>query len=274
MMALDQLARRVRLLEEICDSMTESGGKRRGDLPFALMEKRHITEIRDTLRTTPGAQDNLIKYVSAMFGWAVENEIAQRNPALGIRKVNAGGRGFHTWTVDEVRQFEARHPVGTKPNQFLYLALFTGLRLQELAIVGRQHVRDGWLKITPGKTRKSSGVIVQIPVLAALQEKLDSLPASNMTYLVTEFGKPFSVNGLGNKMREWCDDAGLPQCSTHGLRKAGATIAAENGATDDELMAIFGWTTKQQTTLYTKQASRKRLAASAIHKLLPEQSGN
>jgi hypothetical protein len=56
------------------------------------------------------------------------------------------------------------------------------------------------------------------------------------------------------------------------LRKAGATVAAENGATDNELMAIFGWTTKQQTTLYTKNANRRKLAGNAIHKLLPEQA--
>ncbi len=63
-------------------------------------------------------------------------------------------------------------------------------------------------------------------------------------------------------MRRWCDKAELIHCTMHGLRKAAATIAAENGATDDELMAIFGWTAKQQTTLYTRRASRKRLAAS------------
>ncbi|RWQ87467.1 MAG: hypothetical protein EOS85_05990 [Mesorhizobium sp.] len=57
----------------------------------------------------------------------------------------------------------------------------------------------------------------------------------------------------------------------HGLRKAGATLAAENGATDEDLMAIFGWTSKQQTTLYTRSASRKRIAGRAIHKLLREQ---
>ncbi|OWK26270.1 hypothetical protein AJ87_02755 [Rhizobium yanglingense] len=38
-------------------------------------------------------------------------------------------------------------------------------------------------------------------------------------------------------------------------------------------MAIFGWTTKKQTTLYTKQANRKKLAAGAMHKLIPEQNG-
>lgn len=77
---------------------------------------------------------------------------------------------------------------------------------------------------------------------------------------MTEFNKPFTVNGLGNKMRNWCDQAGLFHCSTHGLRKTGATIAAENGATDEELMVIYGWVTKAQTTTYTKNANRKRTA--------------
>ncbi len=79
-----------------------------------------------------------------------------------------------------------------------------------------------------------------------------------MTFSVTEFGKPFTVNWLGNEMHERCDQAGLPQCSTHGLHKADATIAVENGATDEELMAIFGWTTKAQTTLYAPRSKVRR----------------
>jgi hypothetical protein len=63
-------------------------------------------------------------------------------------------------------------------------------------------------------------------------------------------------------MRDWCDQAESPHC---GLRKAGATIAAENGATDEPLMAIFGWTTKQQTTHYTRKAQRRRMAEHAIN---------
>jgi integrase len=270
-MALDQLARRVRLMEEICESKTPKSKTRRGDIPFKLLEKKHVIEIRDELRQTAGARNNLVKYLSAMFGWAMESDIADRNPALRIKKMDSGD-GFHAWTIAEVEQFEARHPPGTKANLYMSMALYTGLRLQELAIMGRQHVRDGWLTIRPGKTKKSSGVVVQIPVLSALQQRLDSQPLKQMTYMVTEYGKPFSVNGLGNKMRDWCDEAGLFHCSSHGLRKAGATMAAENGATDDELMAIFGWTTKQQTTLYTKSANRKKLAGGAMHKLSREQT--
>jgi integrase len=112
---------------------------------------------------------------------------------------------------------------------------------------------------------------VEIPVLPELQKAIDAGPCGDLSFLASERGTPFSKVRLGTLMRKWCDDAGLPHCSMHGLRKAGATIAAENGATDDELMAIFGWTTKQQTTLYTKNASRKRLAGQAMHKLISEQ---
>lgn len=194
--------------------------------------------------------------------------MAKLNPAVAIKDLHSGD-GFHTWSIPEVRQFEAKHPAGSKARLTLYIAMFTGLRRQEVAILGRQHCRDGWVKITPGKTKKSSGVTVEIPMLPLLRDAIASTPTGDMAFLVTDQGKPFTVNGLGNKFRDWCDAAGLAHCSLHGLRKAGATIAAENGATDDELMAIFAWTTKKQTGLYTRKADRKRLAERAIHKLIP-----
>jgi hypothetical protein len=51
------------------------------------------------------------------------------------------------------------------------------------------------------------------------------------------------------------------------MRKAAATRAAENGATERELEAIFGWSGGRMATLYTKSANRSRLAAGAIGKL-------
>jgi hypothetical protein len=47
------------------------------------------------------------------------------------------------------------------------------------------------------------------------------------------------------------------------LRKAGATIAAENGATDRQLMAMLDWTTLSQASGYVRAADKKRLAGDA-----------
>jgi integrase len=54
--------------------------------------------------------------------------------------------------------------------------------------------------------------------------------------------------------------------SAHGLRKASATIAAESGASESELNAMFGWSGHQMAQLYTRKADRKKLAARAMAK--------
>ena len=55
--------------------------------------------------------------------------------------------------------------------------------------------------------------------------------------------------------------------SAHGVRKIAATRAADAGATEAELMAIFGWTDPKMAALYTRTANRKRLADQAMEKL-------
>lgn len=59
------------------------------------------------------------------------------------------------------------------------------------------------------------------------------------------------------------DEAGLPNCNAHGVRKAGATVAAENGATPEQLKAMYGWTTHRQPDHYIRKARRRKVAQSA-----------
>ena len=87
---------------------------------------------------------------------------------------------------------------------------------------------------------------VEKPILPILARVLEASPLGDLTFLVNDRGKPFTAAGFGNKMREWCDQAGLPPCTAHGLKKAGATMAADNGATLHQLMAMFDWTTPSQ----------------------------
>src|SRR5207344_666101 len=88
--------------------------------------------------------------------------------------------------------------------------------------------------------------------------------AGDLTFLMTGFGKPFTVAGSGNWFRDRCNEAGLRHCSAHGLRKAGATMAAERGATVNQLKAIFGWTTLKQAALYTNAAEQAALAGAGM----------
>ena len=63
----------------------------------------------------------------------------------------------------------------------------------------------------------------------------------------------------------------MKHCSAHGLRKAGAKIAAENGATAHQLMATWGWEKLEQAELYTRQTNKTLLAAQAMHLVVPRE---
>ena len=122
--------------------------------------------------------------------------------------------------------------------------------------LGRQHVQGNVIKF---RTTKGD-VPMELTIGDSLRRIIDASPTGDLTFLVTDYGQPFSAAGFGNKMRQWCDEAGVTG-SAHGVRKAAATLAAERGATAHQLMGQFGWLTLQQATHYTRTAERNKLAA-------------
>jgi integrase len=143
-----------------------------------------------------------------------------------------------------------------------------------MVALGRQHVRDGWLRFIPSKTRYKRRRLSEKPLLPELARIIAASPTGDLTFLVTAYGRPFTGAGFGGWFRDRCNEAGLPHCTAHGLRKAGATMAAENGATVNQLMAVFDWDTPAQAKIYTDAADRKRMAGEAMGLLARNRTEN
>ena len=122
---------------------------------------------------------------------------------------------------------------------------------------------------TRGRTASTSNVTVHIPILPALQQAFDSGPVCDLTFIVGKRGLPMTKESFGNTFREYCKAAGIVKGkSAHGLRKLAATIVADNGGSEHELQALFNWVTNSQSTTYTRDANKKRLALAAAMKLM------
>ena len=191
---------------------------------------------------------------------AIDIGMRRDNPAIGIRGFNKKTDGIHTWTEEEVDQFEAFHAIGTKARLALTLLLYTTQRRSDAVRMGWQHVGKDGLAVGQQKTR----VRQVIPIHPVLQAVLAETPRDNMTFLVTAYGKPFTSNGFGNWFRDRCDEAGLPQCSAHGLRKAAARRLAEDGKSNQQIKAMTGHKTDAEVSRYTAAADQKRLARQAM----------
>lgn len=265
------------ILEGICQSKNAKGSER-GSLPFDRMEERHISEIRDERADRPESANAHLKALRQLFKWAKKAGHAKTNPAAQVERLRNSSSGFHTWTEEEVAQFETCHPVGSKARLAFALMRYTGVRRSDVVKLGKGMEKDGALVFTVTKGAQRMGrpgesapepKRLALPVLLPLREIIDATPSGHLTYLVNEYQKPFSAAGFGNKFRDWCNEAGLRHCSAHGIRKHAAVVAAENGATEHQLMAMFGWDSPKQAAVYTRKANRARLAKGAMHLLAP-----
>ena len=247
-----------RALERVCEL--------KGDKPVAMMQPKHVRNLRDELREMPGASKTRLKALRALFRWAVEADEAPHDPTAGVKPIRYVTIGHHAWTSDEIQAYEQRHPIGTKARLALAILLYTACRREDVVRLGPQHVRDDRIRYRQAKNEHRNPVDMDIPLHPDLAGAIAATTSGHLSFMVTAYGKPFTANGFSNTFKDWCRQAGLPHCTAHGLRKAAAGRLAERGATAHEIMAITGHRTLQEVERYTRTASQSKLADSAMAK--------
>jgi integrase len=234
-----------------------------GDRPFALLPPEWIEAVLDA--KPPHAAQSWLATLRSLCQFAVKRGYRRDDPTANIKPGAIKSDGFHTWIEEEIAQFEAFHPIGTKPRLALALLLYTGQRRSDAVRMGRQHIRDGVLTVKQQKTGKP----LAIPVHPHLQTVLNATASEHLTFLVTATGKPYGGNAFSEQFRNWCDAAGLSKrCTAHGLRKAACRRLAEAGCSANEIMSISGHATMKELVRYTKAADQARLARNALAKAI------
>jgi integrase len=236
-----------------------------GNKCLAALPTEFIVALLDTM--APHAARNWLKTLRHFTRWCESRKLVSKDPTWGIKVKVPSSDGHHTWTEEEIAQFEAAHPIGSKARLALALGLYTAQRRGDVVRMGRQHIRNGELSVRQEKTNAA----LVIPVVPELRQILDATPTGHLTLLVTKTGKSYSAHDFSEQFRKWRDDAGLPpECTFHGLRKAALTRLADAGKTVHQIAAVSGHKTLKEVERYTRAADQHRLAREA---LLGEQIG-
>ena len=224
-----------------------------GDKRIALMHKGALQTILN--KKSPAAAANWRKALRGLIDHALSLDMLATDPLVGVKLTPVKSKAPHTWEPEECAHFEAHYALGTRERLAYELLLQVGHSRSDIVRMGRQHVRNGVLSLERQKTK----VAFDVTVTPMLQAAIDAMPPSHhLMFLVTAHGKPFTAAGFGNWFRDACNAAGLPKrCTSHGLRRAAATRAADRGATTTQLMAWFGWKTASEADRYTRSADRK-----------------
>jgi len=242
------------------DNIFKGIAAKAGHLPISSVTARNVEKGLEERRATPAQARHYLDAVRGMFQWARKVGLAPRDPTADVDTPRRAETDGHIpWSDANIAAYEARWPAGSRERLWMHLLLHTGFRRGDAVRFGRQHVRDGVATIRTEKT----GTEVTIRLPAELLASLAAGPTGDLAFIVGEKGRPLTKESFGNLFRAACNAAGLKDRSAHGLRKTAATRYAENGASEAELDALFGWTGRKMASLYTRKAERKRMALQA-----------
>jgi integrase len=182
----------------------------------------------------PILANQVLAAVSAIFSWAVKQEILPANPCKSVDRNPTKSRERVLSDSEVPRFWAAFDDAGLVTSSALKMILLTGQRPGEVSNMRREHVVDGWWQMPgdpdpklgwPGtKNGATHRVWLPAPAQALLAELADDA-ASGFVFSGAR-GRP--VHGLDAAMRAICAKLGVEDRVTpHDLRRThGSTITA------------------------------------------------
>jgi integrase len=237
--------------------------KAHGHRSATLMTADHAEKIINAIgQKRPGMGNLTLAVMRRVMQFAVKQKRRKDNPFIGLEPFEVGEH--HTWTDAELKQFEAHWRLGTRQRLAYSLLLYTGQRVGDVAGMKRADIVEGAIHVIQEKT----GAELWVPIHADLLRAMKAYPAKGLTLIGDPNGRPIKRQALSRMMRMAIKEAGLPgRCVSHGLRKANARLLAESDSTEKQIAAVSGHKTLREIERYTKAASQKKMAISAMDKM-------
>ena len=241
-------------------------GRAYGNLYVHSITPIDIYALRDAQSKTPAMANKFVKCLRYAFKWGIKRTITDNNPAENVELLSYKVKGFPALTEEDAKNFLDFHGVGTKPHLAFMIAATINGRRGDIVKIGPRHIHSDRLIYTQEKNKEKNPYRIDVEFSPFLMRAIDAVETGDFTFLINGHGKPYSKEGFGNQFKKWMEAAGIHGKNTHGIRKAFASWAAEAGATDEELMAGYGWRARSQVSTYTKAAKTATLSNSITDK--------
>src|SRR5262245_7729038 len=178
----------------------------------------------------PIVANQTLAAVSAVFTWAVKEEIVSANPCKLVERNEPRGRERRLADSEVPKFWTAFDDAGLVASSALKVILLCGQRPGEVAHMRREHIKDGWWEMPgepvpalgwPGtKNGESHRVWLAEPARAVLAELVDGDATTGFAFAGPRGAQ---VNGLDGDMRAICQKLGVERATPHDLRRTFST---------------------------------------------------
>lgn len=225
-------------------------------VPMANLRRGDIKKIIARYNDRPHAGEAVLRLLRKLCLMALDLEWIENDPTFRIT-FRPKLEGHRAWTDEEMAQYEARWPLGTRNRLAYALALYTGQRRADVAAMSEGAYANGAIAVVQEKT----GTPLWIPAHPELVAAIDATNRPGPWLIVAAHGGRLTTESFGNEMADAIAAADLPdECRLHGLRKSAGRCLAEAGCTAHQIMAILGHKSLAEAQKYTEAARQKMLA--------------
>jgi integrase len=209
-----------------------------GSRPLAEITADEIRRhVRAIAKATPQQANHTLVYLKAMLGWAVDEGLIDRNPAIGVKLPAQRVERERVLDDDEIKFFwlaceEVGHPFGTHAQ----ICLLTGQRRDEVAQMTwgeLNHDNTVWT-LPSERTKNGRAHIVHLALLA--REILEKIPRPSRWIFTTGMrGSDAPISGWAQAKARIAaamqakSDRQIERWTLHDLRRTCASHMAELG---------------------------------------------
>lgn len=249
---------RARIIRHmISEPLRHTGKETFGMIPVAKFAPEHVKVLRDRKADKINAAAERVKILSQIFKVDSVAKLVPVSPVAGVSRPRSKSNGHETARDEHIEAYERFHTTGPAKVAIALLKEF-GVRVSDLRVLGPQHIKNGCLEFRTVKT----GVECILPIPRQMMPMLTS--TGQMAFLLNDWGRPYkSDKSLSQRVAKWFRQAGVEEITAHSVRKWLATRMANNGATEQQLVAYFGWSDPKEARPYTHSVNKAKLAADA-----------
>lgn len=229
--------------------------------PVAKITRQVVIAIRDKYADRPRTSAYTMQVLSIIMGFAMDMEIIERNPCLGVRKPSLKSRTA-VWDDASIAKVMS---CGDEIiiNAFM-LSLNTGQRRGDVLRLMWSNYVDGAFILRQSKTKAR----VHIPATATLKAHLAAIKRQSTHIVLDASGKPTTDNAFRLRWERMRERMAIEGLQFRDLRRTAVVRLAEAGCTVPEIAAITGHKISEtQKIIETYWVATRSQAEAAITKL-------
>lgn len=228
------------------------------------VKSKHVAAMKVSLAETPNMCNRMISFLRVVFGYAVEWQLVDSNPCIGVRRHEEAKRE-RLISDDEWRAIHDQ--AGPRLRVIMELQLLTGQRIGDVLSIRRNQITDEGIVFKQQKT--GAQVLVrwsrQLRATVAAAEALSADKPPALTLLRGRYNGPPDYKSVLEQWHIAREAAGVKDALPNDGRAKSATTARAQGL---NAQALLGHASPGMTARYLRDRSATEVRGPSIRTAL------